>query len=229
MRSYLKRLNQRFRAWQTRRNSSYGTDISTPEARREARRHANRVDHAWLRRIWRNTHPLGAHAWRSNQPSPERIAEFADMGVRTILNLRGPSAFAVYLFEQEACAAHGITLIDFEIEAYSLDEPARYLALLDLFERAEKPLVMHCKSGADRSGLAAAFYLIDQEGVPPREAMGQLALKYAHRKRSRAGILDALLAAYARDHERQPIGLRDWLATRYDRDAITAAFEEARR
>lgn len=221
-------LGHRFSAWRTARNSSWGLDISTPAARRQARRHTNLVDHAFLRRIWANQTALGPNAWRANQPDPERIAELARGGLKAIINLRGPSAFAVYLFEKEACEAHGIELIDFKIEAYALDEPARYLALLDLFESVKKPVLMHCKSGADRSGLAAALYLMHMEKVPVEQAQGQLALKFLHRKRSKAGILDHLLEAYARDSAQTPMDIRYWLRTRYDRDALTRRFEEAR-
>jgi protein tyrosine/serine phosphatase len=103
-----------------------------------------------------------------------------------------------------------------------------YLELLDLFASAEKPLLIHCKSGADRSGLAAAFYLIDREGVPAKEAKKQLALKYAHFRWTRAGILDHLLEAYEAADSANPIALREWLTTRYDPAELTSSFTRSR-
>ena len=224
MAGFLQRLYRKAQEWQIARNSSYGMDISTPEARREARRHANMVDHAFLRRFWTNMHPLGGGAWRSNQPGPERFPALKEIGIRTIVNLRGPSAFAVYLFEKEACEEHAITLIDHQIGAYSLSPRDAYLRLFEIFDRIERPFLMHCKSGADRSGLAAALYLLDQEGATVDQAKRQLALKYIHRKGSRSGILDFLLEAYGADTATNPMPIRQWIATRYDRDALTAAF-----
>ena len=59
--------------------------------------------------------------------------------------------------------------------------------------------------------------------------MGELSLKYAHRKNSRAGILDHLLETYAADTRDAPMPIRRWIATRYDQSAITAGFEAKRR
>lgn len=224
----LRKLNHRIESWQAAFNASFGDDISTPQGRRMAALHTHVVDHAFLRRIWHNTAPLGPDAWRANQPDRARFPKLADMGIRSIVNLRGASAFAHYLFEREACARHQITLIDIALDAYELDPPETYLALLDIFERAEKPLLMHCKSGADRSGLAAAFYLIHVENVPVTEAKKQLSLRFAHRKWSRAGVLDHLLDTFEAETAGHGIELRHWLETRYDREAVRQGFEARR-
>ncbi len=224
-----RQIYDRVTAWQLKYNSSFGDDISTPKARRQARWHTHVVDHAFLRRIWTNMYPLGAHAWRSNQPGPERFERLRSQGIRSIINLRGPSAFAIYLFEKEACEAYGITLHNYEINAYQLDESQTYLGLLNLFERAQKPLLIHCKSGADRAGLASALYMMDREGLPVEEAMKQLSLKYIHRKRSNAGVLDYFLEAYARDNKAEPMPIRSWLETRYDSEGITKSFDIKRK
>ncbi len=228
MPGFLKNLHAKATEWQLNYNSSFGDDISTPAARRQARWHTHVVDHAFLRAIWTNTHRLSDEAWRANQPSPRRIARLAKMGIRSLLNLRGPSAFAVYLFEQEACAEHGLNLVDHPIDAYQLSSREAYLRLFELFDTIEKPFVMHCKSGADRSGLAAAFYLLDQKNLPIEQAQRQLSLRYAHRKNTRAGILDHLLETYARDTASAPMGIRRWIASRYDQSAISADFEAKR-
>ncbi len=176
-------------------------------------------------------YPLGADAgqvWRSNQPGPARFRRLEKLGIKSIINLRGPSAFAIYLFETESCARAGITLHDCAIPAYTLDSRERYLELLSLYDQVEKPLLIHCKSGADRAGIASALYLIDQEGAPVAEAKKQLGLKYGHRKRSKAGALDFMLETYAEDTAKDPQTLRTWLETRYDRAALLKRFNEKR-
>ena len=234
MQGYFQNLYRKAQDWQIAFNSSFGFDISTPAARRKAVWHTHLVDHAFLRKYWTNMYPLGAtaQAWRSNQPGPGRIARLRETGIRSIINLRGRSAFAVYLFEEEACARHGITLIDHQISAYRLSSRERYMQLFALFDRVERPFLMHCKSGADRSGIAAALYLMDQENLPVEQAMGELALKYLHRKNSKAGILDFLLESYAadsRDHTGNRMPIRRWISERYDQAALTAQFAEKRR
>jgi len=199
-------------------------DISTPAGRRAAWTHLLITDHGLLRLPWRNLWQISPGVWRSNQPSPGRIARHARSGISTILNLRGASAQSFYLFEVEACRRHGIDLVDLRLNARTLSPPAVYLALLDRFETLPRPFLMHCKSGADRAGLAAALYLIHMDGVPAARAAGQLSLRFVHRRRSLTGVLDALIAAYGAGGETCGMSLRQWLTARYDPAAITAGF-----
>jgi len=54
--------------------------------------------------------------YRANQPSPEHIARYAkELGLKTIINLRGQSPKGYYLLEKEACERHGIQLVDFQV------------------------------------------------------------------------------------------------------------------
>ncbi len=229
MPGFFKTLHKKAEDWQIAFNSSFGDDISTPRGRRLARLHTHLVDHAFLRKVWHNTHQLSPEAWRGNQPDPRRIARLKAMGIRTLLNLRGPSAFGVYLFEREACEELGLSLVDHALDAYTLGSRETYLRLFELFDIVEKPFYMHCKSGADRSGLAAALYLLDRQGATVERAMRELSLKYLHRTRTRAGILDHLLESYAADTRAQPMPIRRWIASRYDPVAIAADFEARRK
>ena len=214
----------RIKQWERSWKSSFGTDISTPEARRAARCHNNLVDHAFLRRILPNRYKLSDEAWRSNQPDPVHFPALAKIGIKSVINLRGPDKFSYYLFEKEACADYGMTLYDHELFARVLGSAQDYLDLLDLMDSVEKPMLIHCKSGADRTGIAAALYLLDQKGASIDAARAQLSLKYAHQRWSKAGILDHLLEAYATQIETDPMPIRDWLATHYDPEALTASF-----
>lgn len=182
------------------------------------------TDHGLLRLPWGNLWQISPGVWRANQPSPGRVARYARMGISTILNLRGASAQSFYLLEAEACRRRGVDLIDLRLSARALSAPAVYLALLDRFETLPRPFLMHCKSGADRAGLASALYLIHMDGVPAARAARQLSLRFVHRRRSLTGILDALIAAYAAEGETRGLTLRQWLERRYDPAAVTASF-----
>jgi protein tyrosine/serine phosphatase len=87
---------------------------------------------------------------------------------------------------------------------------------------------MHCKSGADRVGLASALYLLLHENRSVEQAMGQLSLRFGHLRGARTGVLDAVLQAYQSDNARAPIDFRTWAETRYDPKAITQAFRSGR-
>lgn len=204
-------------------------DLSTAAGRTRARRELIWGDHGFLRARFRNLHRISPEMWRSNQPSPRHIADHArERGIKTILNLRGASTQGYYLLEQEACAAAGIELIDFQV--FSRDPPTReaIFAARDLFERIEYPALMHCKSGADRAGIMAVLYKLLRERVPFAEAREQLSGKYLHIKQGKTGVLDAFLDAYeAYNAGRAPEAWKpflDWVAEDYDRPAVKADF-----
>jgi protein tyrosine/serine phosphatase len=47
-------------------------------------------------------------------------------------------------------------------------------------ERAEKPILIHCKAGSDRTGLAAALYLLTVNKPDEAAAEGQLSIRFGH-------------------------------------------------
>lgn len=220
LRRFLNRLHETERRW----SRSFGTDISTPPARRAARWHFYLSDHGILRGLWTNQEQIAPGVWRSNQPSRARLRRLRRLGIRTILNLRGADRFSFYLFEKEMCAELGIELIDLKIYARSLVPRERFMELFGIFDRIEKPFVLHCKSGADRAGLVSALWLLDQEGAGIDRARRMLSLRYAHLKRTRTGVLDHLLDCYAADTAETPMPIRQWFRDRYDPAAITASF-----
>jgi protein tyrosine phosphatase (PTP) superfamily phosphohydrolase (DUF442 family) len=221
LRPFLLRLHEIERRF----SRSFGTDISTPGGRRAAKWHFYLSDHGVLRGLWTNMFQIAPGVWRSNQPSPLRLKKARKMGIRTVLNLRGEDQFSFYLFEKEACATLGLTLIDHKIYARALVSREQFLKLFEIFDRIEKPFLLHCKSGADRAGLVSALWLLDQEGVGLEEARRMLSLRYVHLKNTRTGVLDHLLEVYAADVAAEgSIPIRRWFEERYDPAAITASF-----
>ena len=214
------------------RRSHVAADLSTPSGRARAGRELTWGDHGFLRARFRNLHQISPEMWRSNQPGPRQIlAHSQKRGIRTILNLRGPSTQGYYLLEKEACEAAGIELVDFQM--FSRDPPTReaIFAARDLFERIEYPALMHCKSGADRAGMMAVLYKLLRERVPFAEARAQLSGKYLHIKHGKTGVLDAFLDAYEAFNADRPAQnwkpFLDWVADDYDRAAVKEAFARA--
>jgi len=221
-------LKSRFDAFEKRMRRSYGSDISTPQARRAAYWHFQLMDHAFLRTFWTNLDEIAPGVWRSNQPDPKRLKRYRDMGIRTVLSLRADNASSPFLFEEEACRALGLRLETVPLQARKLVAREHLLRLLDLFETIETPFVMHCKSGSDRAGLASALYLLHIERKPLDEARKMLSWRYIHMKNSATGVLDHMLDAYEADTADAPMAIRDWIATRYDKDTLEAEFRKVR-
>ncbi len=211
------KLEHRLKVW-------LGNDLSTPRGRRRAWWAAQLLDHALLRTFWHNFAEVAPGVYRANHPDLKALARYKALGIKTILTLRGRHASAVDAFEAEACEQLGLEFRAVNLSARDLRPRRDYLALLDAFETVDRPVLFHCKSGADRTGLAAAFYLIAHEGKTVAEVRDQLSWRFLHSRRSATGVLDHMLEAYGRTGEAVGMDLRTWLTEVYDREALTAEF-----
>lgn len=184
------------------------------------------VDHAVLRSVWRNWAVVApGRLYRSNHPLPWQLAAAARRhGLRSVINLRGHRATcgADALARAEA-ARLGLRQVDAPFESRGAPHRVRVLRLAGLLADLPEPILMHCKSGADRTGLAAGIWLL-LHGHPPAAAAGQLSLRHLHVRQARTGILDAFFAAYAAAAAARPIGFLDWVRTEYDEAALLREF-----
>jgi len=221
----IRKLHQRLKDYQGRLTSRFGSDISTPAARRAATLHFHLSDHAFLRVFWTNFAQFAPGAYRANQPSPAHLARYRDRGIRTVINLRGEVPQSFWLFEAEACARLGLTLTDIKMSARILPGRQRLNELHDILARVEKPFVIHCKSGADRTGMVAALYLIWFCDTPLPVAVRQLSWRYMHLDHGKTGLLDHFFRYYARVNAATPVGLLEWINTTYDPLEVTASYK----
>ena len=201
-------------------------EIESAKGRARAKRQFDWQDHDLLRRRWHNFETVAPGVYRSNQPSATRFADYAEMGIKTILNLRGALDEPFYLFEQEACDALGLEIVSIGLSARKAPRKDRLLKLVDVFETIERPFLIHCKSGADRTGLAAALYLLQYSDADDDTLRAQLSFRYLHIRKSSTGILDFVLETYLARRQQSPIKLRDWVVAEYDRDQMMAAYAE---
>jgi protein tyrosine/serine phosphatase len=199
-------------------------DLATPAGRAAARTDLVWGDHGFLRRYFHNLHWISPEMARANQPSPRQIARYAKMGVKTILNLRGVSDTGYYLLEREACAAHGLALVDARM--HSREPPSReaVVAAKEIFETIAYPALMHCKSGADRAGIMAVLYVHFRQGKPISEAMEQLSLKYLHIRQGKTGMLDFFFTSYLEETKQSGKPFLQWVLEDYDPARVKAAF-----
>ncbi|WP_104662543.1 dual specificity protein phosphatase family protein [Ensifer adhaerens] len=130
-----------------------------------------------------NFHTLVAgEVYRSAQPTPEAIATYSKAyGIRTILNLRGEKPGERWYRDEVAAAArNGIRLINFPMSASAEIDRKETDALMAVLRDAPKPLLIHCKAGADRTGLVSTIYLQQIAGVDEETAEWQLSPLYGH-------------------------------------------------
>ena len=125
---------------------------------------------------------IAGELYRSSQPSPASIALYKEKhGIRSIVNLRGIRPDEGWYRDEVATAARlGLNHFDFPMSATKELAPDEVKRLIALMKDAPKPLLIHCKAGADRTGLAAAFYMAAVAGRDELSAELQISITYGH-------------------------------------------------
>ncbi|OMH86789.1 hypothetical protein BWK56_04020 [Candidatus Liberibacter asiaticus] len=129
-----------------------------------------------------NFHAVVPHEiYRSAQPNGTFIEYLKkEYGIKSILNLRGKLPESWHKEEEKAANDLGIQLINFPLSATRELNDEQIKQLISILKTAPKPLLIHCKSGADRTGLASAVYLYIVAHYPKEEAHRQLSMLYGH-------------------------------------------------
>ncbi len=185
------------------------------------------IDHEYVRVLYRNFHRLSEQAWRSNQPSPGFVRKLKQQyGINTIISLRRPDSSGQYLLEKEACDKYGITLLHHRFSSREFPDKNAVLAARDLLRSAKPPLLIHCKSGADRAGLMSALYRHFVLHEPIEKVWREeLNWRYGHFRFGDTGKLDAFFEAYEAFKQTHPnTNFETWLTQHYDRDGLNAQY-----
>ena len=184
------------------------------------------VDHALLRLGWTNfATVVPGLLYRSNHPTPARLAAMVRRhGIRSVINLRGACGNGSDALSREAAARLGLRFVDAPLRSRAAPPPGAVLALAEAYRTLPGPILVHCKSGADRAGLAAGVFLL-AEGGTARDALAQLSPRYGHVPGSRAGILRAFFRRYAAEAEAEGrMPFLDWVREEYDPRALERDF-----
>jgi len=205
-------------------NTIFRGDLTTRRGRTLAWADALLVDHAIFRLGWSNFAAVApGRLYRCNHPTPARLAALTRRhGLATLINLRGQTGNGSDALTREMAARLRLDFIDMSLESRGAPQRDRILRLADIYRSMRQPALIHCKSGADRAGLAAGLFLLLQ-GASATEALGQLSLRFGHIRSSRTGILDAFVLHYAREAEGRKSFL-DWVREDYDEDALRRDF-----
>ena len=125
---------------------------------------------------------VGKQLYRSAQLDKTTLTRvIQQFGIKSILNLLGSSqAKSWYADEIAVSKALEVEHYDYGISASEFINSNRIDEILKILRDAPKPILIHCKNGADQSGLVAAIYLAEIQGVTFDEASGQLSLYYGH-------------------------------------------------
>lgn len=182
------------------------------------------IDHGVLRIGYRHWKRVAPGVFRSNQPAPYQIRRAARAGIRSVVNLRGANDSGHYHLEKEACDEAGIELVDFPIKSRRAPPRQMVLDAAELFERIDHPVLIHCKSGIDRTGLMSAIYLLTLGEADTATALRQFSARYGYLGAGPTGYGKAFIEAYQAAQRESGAGFLDWVATRYDPEQLEKSF-----
>jgi undecaprenyl-diphosphatase len=121
-------------------------------------------------------------AYRSAQLWPGELElVIEECGIRSIISLAPPAPDQDwYRAELAVSSARHIVRYEMPLSAHNELSSDQLRELLSLLQNAPKPVLIHSKNGADRSGLAAAIFEYAIAARPVEEAGRQLSIRYGH-------------------------------------------------
>lgn len=133
--------------------------------------------------IYENFHIVEKNLfYRSAQLSPKRLAYYIrKYGIKTVINLRGENPNEQWWqHEQSIVQRNQVKYYNIPMSANRLTSKENLLTLLDSYDNAQLPILVHCYSGIDRTGEAAAIWIMEKMGKSKRKALAQLSIFHRH-------------------------------------------------
>ncbi|MDW8222639.1 MAG: tyrosine-protein phosphatase [Gemmatales bacterium] len=135
------------------------------------------VYHTW---IGTNLHVVvPGRIYRSAQLTPMELTNVVQrLGIRTVINLRGCcEGYGWYERQRETLTALGVEQWDVRFSYRAPPAVPELRRLVEALQVSERPILLHCRRGADRTGLGSSVAVL-MEGGDVREARAQFSWYY---------------------------------------------------
>lgn len=158
------------------------------------------VSRLWYLEEQGNFHAITPEvAYRSAQLDRDELEYYLNkFNIRSVINLRGQKESAQWFKEEVAtCQDLGVRHYNLRLRADKRPSSQMIEELLRLYRTAPRPILIHCKAGADRSGLAAALWKVVIDKAPKTVAKAQLSIRYGHIPIGPTQAMDAFFERWA--------------------------------
>lgn len=148
-----------------------------------------------------NFHAItSGEAYRSAQLDRDELEHYIHRyRIRSVINLLGRDENAEWYREEVSiCKELKVAHYDIKLPSRSAPSEAKIRKLVSIFKSAPRPVLIHCRAGADRSGLAAAIWLVEIDSVSPYRARKELSIRYGHIPMGPTHVLDKFFDSWAR-------------------------------
>jgi len=136
--------------------------------------------------------------------------------IRAVINLRGHNpGHSWWRYETTICRKLRIDHHDIAFNSRALPSRQLLVDLLDTFEIAQKPFLIKCSGGQDRTSFAAALYVVYRNGWGARaQALAQFAKwPYLHWPKRQQRWLKLFLVYAEQEAQDRPLGT--WIRNSY--------------
>ena len=136
--------------------------------------------------------------YRSAHPSIQKLSQWKKKyGIKTVINLRG-SGFKGYEEYSKAVKGLGLNLITLRFSAKRPPPTPVLHQLIDALSNSNKPILLHCRSGIDRAGMASTLAQMSIGNESYDDAIDQRPIWSKHAKRQ-DGYIETLFEDYEAD------------------------------
>jgi len=119
-----------------------------------------------------NVARLSPQFYRGAQPTAEGYRGLRDLGIRTVISFRH---FFGSRDEAEAAGLDYVSIPIYAAVGSSAPSPRQVEQFFDVvLDPARQPVFIHCRHGADRTGIMAALYRIECQGWTKAEAIEEM-------------------------------------------------------
>jgi protein tyrosine/serine phosphatase len=144
-------------------------------------------------RVQGNFHPItSGEAYRSAKLDRDKLEYYVKKyNIKSIVNLIGEDPRKPWYQEElQVSAEHNIKHYDISLSATQEPTEEEARKIVEIFQTAPRPVLIHCKGGSDRSGLVAAMWKVVVDKEPKSEARKQLSILYGHLPIGKTSAMD---------------------------------------
>ena len=115
-----------------------------------------------------NLHQVADGIYRSAQPTAAGFRQLQELGVQRVLSLRHEPD------DQSLAAGLGMTLLHISMSAWYIRDQEVIAALKLMLDAHQAPILIHCRHGADRTGVVCAAYRIVCQNWRTEDAIAEM-------------------------------------------------------